>query len=85
MLLCLFKDAEINSQDMSAKDLWGSMGSLANSFMAKFGNGVSQGMNTAVSAVSDTVGSISEGLFNDGEEHFFEEDRSVCVFRWHHA
>jgi len=31
------------------------------------------------------VGSISEGLFNDGEEHFFEEDRSVCVFRWHHA
>ena len=70
---------------MSAKDLWGSMGSLAGSFMAKFGNGVSQGMSTAVSAVSDTVGSISEGLFNDGEEHFFEEDRSVCVLLQHHG
>lgn len=42
-------------------------------------------MNTAVSAVSDTVGSISEGLFNDGEEHFFEEDRSVCVLLQHHG
>ena len=49
--------------------------------MSKFGNNVSKGMTTAVAAVSDTVGSISEEIFNDGEEHYFEEDRSVwCVF-----
>lgn len=62
---------------MSGNNLWGSVSSLAENFMSKFGNNVSKGMTTAVAAVSDTVGSISEEIFNDGEEHYFEEDRSV--------
>lgn len=45
--------------------------------MSKFGTGVSKGMTVAVSAVSDTVSTINEEFFNDNEEHFFEEDRSV--------
>ena len=48
--------------------------------MSKFGNSFSKGMTAAVSTVSDTVSSINEEFFNDGEEHYFEEDRSVLIF-----
>ena len=58
----------------------GSLGSKTGGLMSKFGNSFSKGMTAAVSTVSDTVSSINEEFFNDGEAHYFEEDRSVLIF-----
>lgn len=63
--------------NMSMNNLWGALASKGGNFMSKFGSNVSKGMTVAVSAVSDTVSSLNEEFFNDGEEHYFEEDRSV--------
>lgn len=67
--------------EMNANNLWGSMGSVAGKFMSSFGNGVSKGMNATVAAVSDSITAINEEFLQDGEEHYFEEDRSVCEMR----
>ena len=48
--------------------------------MSSFGNNVSKGMNATVAAVSDGISAINEEFMNDGEEHYFEEDRSVWLF-----
>ena len=47
--------------------------------MSSFGNGVSKGMNATVAAVSDGISAINEEFFQDGEQHYFEEDRSVVL------
>ena len=65
---------------MNASNLWGSVGSMAGKFMSSFGNNVSKGMNATVAAVSDGISAINEEFMNDGEEHYFEEDRSVLLF-----
>jgi singapore isolate B (sub-type 7) whole genome shotgun sequence assembly, scaffold_21 len=64
---------------MSSGNIWGSVGSMAEKFMSSFGNGVSKGMNATVAAVSDGISAINEEFFQDGEEHYFEEDRSVVL------
>ena len=37
-------------------------------------------MNATVAAVSDGITAINEEFMQDGEEHYFEEDRSVCEY-----